>query len=346
MPSIANSCGWAGALRLAAVLSCAVIVGACGGSDASRESAATPTSPTALTADTGPAAGAARGASAGGGAGAPVGAHPGPVPGFRPSLVEFPPRDESFAFRSELEQIYRTELGRTATATYVDAEGELVWTQEYLRYRVNGCGHLDAAQKVFAQIDQGSAAAVCRDVPGGRPVAFPPRNESFDFRLQLEVKYRDGLRREPSSSAVDLEGASVWTQEYLRYRANACDDVTARAAVHTQIRGGPAPPVCIVVAPEPEVLGHWRGTIAMPTPRPFTMDITTERGGRYFGTYRDIAFGTVSLDWDGEDRVHFFVYFGDGSGTFDGQFIEHNRIRGSMKYDKIATTFSFEMFRD
>jgi hypothetical protein len=152
------------------------------------------------------------------------------------------------------------------------------------------------------------------------------------------VKYRDGLNRPPSPAAVDLEGAAVWTQEYFRYRANACDDVTARAAVHTQIRGGPATPVCIVVEPERDVLGHWTGTIGMPTPRPFIMDITTERGGRYFGTYRDIAVGTVTLDWDGEDRLHFFVYFGDGSGTFEGRFIEHNRVRGSMKYDKIATT--------
>ncbi len=315
-----------------------------GGSDKTRESASTPTSPTALSEETGltdPAR-----APSGGAGGGPARAALDPVMSSRPSLVAFPPRNESFAFRMELEQIYRTELGRSVATSYVDAEGDLVWTQEYLRYRVNGCGHLEAAQLVFAQIDGGSAAPVCRDVPGGRPVAFPPRNESFDFRQRLELKYRDGLNRPPSPTAVDMEGASVWTQEYLRYRANACDDLTSRAAVQTQIRGGAAPPVCIVIEPEREVLGHWTGTIGMPTPRPFTMDITTERDGRYSGTYRDIVFGTVTLDWDGEDRVHFFVYFGDGSGTFDGRFIEHNRVRGSMKYDKIATTYTFDMTRD
>lgn len=334
----------AAGFRGLAIVGSVVVVAACGGGGVkNRESASSPTSPTALTADSGVSSAPPGSAT---GAGGPVGPALNPSIAFHPSLVAFPPRNESFAFRMELEQVYRTELGRSVAASYADAEGDVVWMQEYLRYRVNGCGHLDAVQLVFAQIDGGAAAPVCRDVPGGRPVAFPPRQESLDFRQRLEVKYRDGLNRAPSPTAVDLEGASVWTQEYLRYRANACDDVTARAAVHTQIRGGPAPPVCIVVEPDREVLGHWNGTIGMPTPRPFTMDITTERNGQYFGTYRDIASGSVTLDWDGEERVYFFVYFGDGSGTFEGRFVEHNRVRGSMKYDKIAATYSFDMSRD
>ena len=268
----------------------------------------------------------------------------------RPAVIAFPPRNESFLFRQELELVYRVELGRPSTSTHVDVEGDLVWTQEYLRYRVNGCAHLDAVQKVFDQIDRGTIAPVCAEVAGGA-VPFPPRDESYDFRQRLEAKYRDGLRRGLSSTSVDVEGAIVWTQEYLRYRVNACDDPTARAAVWTQIRGGPPPPVCIAVAPEPEpgyvVMGHWNGTIAMPTPRPFTMDITSRRGDTYFGAYRDIAYGSASLTVDADGRVDFFVYFGDGSGTFAGRFVGADRVRGSMKYDKISNTrFDFEMVRD
>ena len=39
------------------------------------------------------------------------------------------------------------------TATFVDAEGSLVPVQEYLRYRVNACGHAVSEAKVFDQID-------------------------------------------------------------------------------------------------------------------------------------------------------------------------------------------------
>jgi hypothetical protein len=43
----------------------------------------------------------------------------------------------------------------------VDAEGGVIWTQEYLRYRVNQCDHPTAVQKVFSQIDGGGVAATC-----------------------------------------------------------------------------------------------------------------------------------------------------------------------------------------
>jgi hypothetical protein len=56
--------------------------------------------------------------------------------------VDFPPRNEPFDFRTQLEAKYRDQLKRTAVSTFVDIEGDIVWTQEYLRYRVNGCGHL------------------------------------------------------------------------------------------------------------------------------------------------------------------------------------------------------------
>jgi hypothetical protein len=243
----------------------------------------------------------------------------------------------------ELEQIYRNELGRAATQNYFDVEGDLVWTQEYMRYRVYACGHVDAVQKVFDQIDRGVIAPACGDVSGSA-VTFPPYGDVLDFRQRLDAKYRDDLRRTPAATFVDAEGAIVWTETYLRYRVFACDDATARAAVRTQIFGGAPPPYCYATPSEHEVLGRWTGIIAMPEPRPFTMNITGQRGNEYFGTYRDIAFGSVSLTLDG-DRVDFFVYFGDGSGTFHGAFVATDQVRGTMKYDKIATVFDFEMTR-
>jgi hypothetical protein len=63
-------------------------------------------------------------------------------------------------------------------------------------------------------------------------------------RLELEAICKDELTRQPSQSAVDVEGDVVWTQEYLRYRINGCSHEQAAARVMTQIDGGGIPPVC------------------------------------------------------------------------------------------------------
>ena len=129
-------------------------------------------------------------------------------------MIAFPPRNEPFAFREELERRYRDGLRRLPSSTYVDLEGDIVWTQEYPAYRVNQCYYATAVQKVLDQIDGRGIAPVCGDPPAGGAVPFPPRNEPYAFRQELEVKDPDGLRRSATSSYVDIEGAIVWTQEY------------------------------------------------------------------------------------------------------------------------------------
>ena len=119
--------------------------------------------------------------------------------------VSFPPRNESLGFRTGLEAKYRDGLHRAPTTTFVDVEGAVVWTQEYLRYRVGRCSHPDATARVFMQIDGFGIQPVC-GAATGTSIEFPPRNETLNFRQQLEVKYRDGLRRGPRSSYVDPEG--------------------------------------------------------------------------------------------------------------------------------------------
>jgi hypothetical protein len=158
------------------------------------------------------------------------------------AIVSFPPRNESLDFRLQLEAKYRDGLRRPAQATYVDNEGDVVWTQEYLRFRVNQCSHETAASRVSFEVD-GGVIGVCGGAPAGQ-VNFPPRNESLDFRQQLEAKYRDTLRRAPSLSAVDNEGDVVWTQEYLRYRVNGCGHADAVSKVFLQIDGRGIQPLC------------------------------------------------------------------------------------------------------
>lgn len=160
-----------------------------------------------------------------------------------PGTVAFPPRNESFDFRGQLDAKYRDGLRRSPLGTYVDIEGDVVWTQEYLRYRVNQCTHQQAIDRVMNQIDGRGDLGVCGAAPSGQ-VPFPPRNESLVFRNLLEVKYRDALGRSLTLTNVDREGDVVWTQEYLRYRVNGCGHGVAVESVMTQVDGRPAPPVC------------------------------------------------------------------------------------------------------
>ena len=194
-----------------------------------RSSMGTPTAPSA----TAPAPGSLLG---------PTSVAPGGISGKFD--VSFPPRDQSFDFRNQLETKYQTGLGRSVQATFVDREGEVVWTQEYMRYRTNGCDHGTATQRVMTQIDGQPAGLVCGAPPDGL-ILFPPRTDSLDFRRQLESKYQT-FNRPASGSAVDAEGGVVWTQEYLRYRVNQCDHPTAVQKVFSQIDGGGVSPTCFV----------------------------------------------------------------------------------------------------
>jgi hypothetical protein len=199
--------------------------------------------------------------------------------------VSFPGRDQSFDFRNQLETKYQTGLGRAAAPTFVDREGEVVWTQEYMRYRVNGCDHATATQRVLAQISGQAAGQVCGAPPDGL-IAFPPRSDAFDFRQQLESRYQQ-FGRGASQSAVDAEGGVIWTQEYLRYRVNSCDHPTAVQKVFSQIDGGGVaatcfvPPCIFTIAPTTQTVPAAGGT--------FTAVVTRTSG-------ENCSFGSESLD--------------------------------------------------
>jgi len=194
-----------------------------------RPSAASPTAPSAAAAEPGSLLGASSVA-------------PGGVSG--PMDVSFPGRNDSFDFRNRLEAKYRDGLRRGASPTTVDLEGEVVWTQEYIRYRVNGCDHGTAVQRVRTQIDGNAAGGVCGAPPDGL-VLFPGRSDSFQFRSSLESKY-GAMGRAQSALFADREGGVIWTQEYLRYRVNSCDHTTSVDKVFSQIDGGGVAATCFV----------------------------------------------------------------------------------------------------
>ena len=160
-----------------------------------------------------------------------------------PMDVLFPSRVDAFLFRNELETKYQTGLNRAATSSFVDREGDVVWVQEYIRYRVNGCDHATAVARVMAQIDGSAPGGICAE---NREflILFPPRDQSMEFRRELEAKYQQ-MGRGLQSTFVDAEGTVIWTQEYMRYRVNQCDHASAQQKVFAQIDGGAVSDTCV-----------------------------------------------------------------------------------------------------
>jgi hypothetical protein len=156
-------------------------------------------------------------------------------------VVTFPPRNETLDFRQQLESKYSSGLGRAAGPTFVDVEGAAVWLTEYLRYRLSTCDHATALQRVLAQIHGLGVQPACATPTS---LSFPNRSDSLAFRNELEIEYRDGLRRSAGSSSVDVEGEAVWMQEYLRYRVNRCNHGDAVTRVFQQIDGRGIAPTC------------------------------------------------------------------------------------------------------
>jgi hypothetical protein len=156
-------------------------------------------------------------------------------------IITFPPRNEPNAFFINLQLLYRDILRRPQNApSYVDPEGVNVWLTEYFRFYLNGCTHDASVQRTLIEITTGISQATC----GIETPIFPPRNLPNAFMNQLEVVYRDVLRRPLLVSYVDSEGANVWLAEYLRYRLAGCDHLNAEQKVFQQILGFGVQPVC------------------------------------------------------------------------------------------------------
>jgi hypothetical protein len=73
----------------------------------------------------------------------------------------FPPRNLPNEFQGQLENTYRDSLRRPQTLSYVDSEGANVWLAQYLRFRVSGCNHAVAQEKVFTEIRGGGVQPDC-----------------------------------------------------------------------------------------------------------------------------------------------------------------------------------------
>ena len=86
-----------------------------------------------------------------------------PVCGGESASLAFPPRNLPYEFQSLLESTYHDILKRSQQPYYVDGEGANVWLAQYLRFRIQGarCSHVEAENKVFAEIRGGGVQPAC-----------------------------------------------------------------------------------------------------------------------------------------------------------------------------------------
>lgn len=75
-------------------------------------------------------------------------------------------------------------------------------------------------------------------------VTFPPRNEPNAFFQNLQVLYRDTLRRSQTTTYVDGEGQNVWLTEYFRFYLNGCSHQESMTRTLQQISTGTTLSTC------------------------------------------------------------------------------------------------------
>jgi hypothetical protein len=112
-----------------------------------------------------------------------------------------------------------------------------VTLHDYLGYRLAGCTHRGAANRVQLALG-GIASPDCPAKPS--PGTLPPTNETLEFMRELEQVRR--AQGEPETTTyVDLEGEAVWMQTYVDYRLQGCTPHAASDAVLRTIQGGGTP---------------------------------------------------------------------------------------------------------
>jgi hypothetical protein len=149
-----------------------------------------------------------------------------------------PSPEDALAFRQVLEAFFQAR-GVAPTVTFVNAEGVIVWTLEYVRYRSSGCSQAEAIDKVFTQIDRRGVPAPC----GSPTESLPPLDESQAFRQQLEVKYRE-LGAPPTQTYVNPNNEVLYTIEFVRYTQSGCSSATSYERVLGQIDNRGVAPDC------------------------------------------------------------------------------------------------------
>ena len=147
----------------------------------------------------------------------------------------FPPRDLPNAFQLRLELTYRDVLRRPQGLSFVDSEGANVWLAEYLRFRVSGCGHADAENKVFAEIRGSGNQSTCAPAPTPAPTPTPTPPPSGGAAIRYDTNSTT-CRCWIGTISLKINSATVGTMSCTgsvtvpvapgTYQVSACDSTS------------------------------------------------------------------------------------------------------------------------
>jgi hypothetical protein len=154
--------------------------------------------------------------------------------------IILPLPDETAAFRTALDALYRDQLGRAAFTPAIDPGDALGWLRRYLRLRLHGCTHDGAADRLWYQLTQGTPPVLCA-LPDA--VVMPAEDESIAWRRALEERLRGQPIRQPPTY-VDALGEVVWMQRYIGARLGGCSHEGATRAVTREITSGEPVTLC------------------------------------------------------------------------------------------------------
>jgi hypothetical protein len=95
--------------------------------------------------------------------------------------------------------------------TFVDPEGDIVWTQEYLRYRLNGCSQLEATDRVLSQVSGGPVQPTCSSpAPPTPPITtFVPTVTAAGATTTLVNSRRPNAGAGPIVTVTNNNGAQL-----------------------------------------------------------------------------------------------------------------------------------------
>ncbi len=120
------------------------------------------------------------------------------------------------------------EFGHVLGLTHPDDNGQAVTA--VMNSHISNTDHLTSDDIAGARALFGGGGGSVAPGGGNVVVSFPPRDESLDFRNQLEAKYRDGLRRGPTSTLG---------RHRRRRRVDVGVPAVPRVSVHTPAGRGP-----------------------------------------------------------------------------------------------------------
>jgi hypothetical protein len=146
-----------------------------------------------------------------------------------------PSREEFSQFYTELDDVYRTALGRGLRQAPGATETRVESLARYLAYRIEGCGHEEAETKTLRNLEGQDDRSLCDRL--ALRVEMPPADQTLAFARRLDAVLSGKPGVVTTTTHIDLEGEAVWIQEYARERARGIRPQDARAAVVAAIRG-------------------------------------------------------------------------------------------------------------